>query len=94
MLPGGAPFKYNAFNSDHKYQIGKLQQGLAESAEETYATRNDVCERLSEKSLTVPADMPIVISGLAQDFAHMLPNDEYIAGLWKSTLPHSLLWHV
>ena len=93
MLPGGAPFKHGLFNLDPKYQIGRLQQGLAESTEETYATWNDICERLSAKSLTKPSDMPIVLSGLAKDFAHLVPVDEYVAGLWRSTLPHSLLWH-
>ena len=93
MLPGGAPFKHGLFNWDHKYQIGRLQQGLTMGTEETYATWNDICEHLSEKSLTQPVDMPIVLSGLAKDFAHLLPADEYIAGLWRSTLPQSLLWH-
>ena len=93
MLPGGAPFKHRLFNSDHKYQIGRLQQGLIKGTEESYATWNDICEHLSEKSLTKPSDMPIVLSGLARDFGNLLPEDEYIAGLWRSTLPQSLLWH-
>lgn len=92
MLPGGAPFKNGLFNSDQKYQIGRLQQGLKGGTEETYATWNDICEHLSEKSLSKPADMPIVLSGLANDFAHLLPADHYVAGLWQSTLPNSLLW--
>ena len=93
MLPGGAPFKNGLFNSDQKYQIGRLQQGLTGGTEETYATWNDICEHLSEKSLSKPADMPIVLSGLADDFGQLLPADQYVAGLWRSTLPHSLLWH-
>ena len=93
MLPGGVPFKQGWFDSDHKYQIGRMQQGLIKGTEETYATWNDICERLSAKSLTKPSDMPIVLSGLVSDFAHLLPTDKYIAGLWRSTLPQSLLWH-
>ena len=94
MLPGGAPFKRGLFDFNHKYQIGRLQQGLAEGTEETYATWNDICEKLSEKNLTNPSDMPIVLSGLAKDFAHVLPPaDEYVGGLWRSMLPQSLLWH-
>lgn len=92
MLPMGAPFETGLFNRDHKYQIGRLQQGLLKGDEETYATWNDVCEKLSEKHLTQPSDMPMVLSGLAKDFASNLPEDKYIAGLWSSTLPHSLLW--
>ena len=37
--------------------------------------------------------MPIVLSGLAKDFAGVVPANKYVAGLWRSTLPHSLLWH-
>ncbi|KAH7403631.1 heterokaryon incompatibility protein-domain-containing protein [Cadophora sp. MPI-SDFR-AT-0126] len=92
-LPVGAPFENGLFNMDHKYQIGRLQQGLLEGDEETYATWNDICENLSEKKLTKPSDMPMVLSGLAKDFSNALPGDKYIAGLWRSTLPHSLLWN-
>ena len=92
MLPGGAPFNAFLFGADNKYQIGRLQEGLAEGAEETYATWNDICENLSTKHLTKPSDMPIVLAGLAKDFARLLPQDTYVAGVWQSTLPHSLLW--
>ena len=93
MLPGGAPFTHGLFNLDHKYQIGRLQQGLIEESEEAYATWNDVCENLSEKNLTKASDMPVVLSGLAKDFSRMLSADKYISGLWETTLPQSLLWH-
>lgn len=93
MLPGGAPFKDHLFNLDHKYQVGRLQQGLVEGTEETYATWNDICGKLSGKKSTKPSDMPIILSGLAKDFAGLVPADKYVAGLWRSTLPHSLLWH-
>ncbi len=93
MFPGGAPFKNGLFMSDQKYQIGRLHRGLTAGAEETCATWNDICERLSDKHLSKPADMPIILSGLANEFAHLLPADHYVAGLWRSTLPHSLLWH-
>ena len=93
MLPGGAPFKHNLFGSDHKYQVSRLQQGLVDGEEETYATWNDICQHLSRKNLTKPSDMPVVLSGLAKDFAHLLPAEKHVAGLWRSTLPQSLLWH-
>jgi hypothetical protein len=93
MFPNGAPFREGLFNLNHKYQTGRLQQGLVEGDEETYATWNDICENLSEKRLTKPSDMPVVISGLAREFARMVPGDEYVAGLWRSTLPYSLVWN-
>lgn len=37
--------------------------------------------------------MPIVLSGLSKNFVELLPSDEYVAGLWRSTFPQSLLWH-
>lgn len=37
--------------------------------------------------------MPIILSSLAKDFAQKLPSDEYVAGLWRSSLPQSLVWH-
>lgn len=92
MLPSGAPFKHDLFGQDPKYQIGRLQQGLIEGEEESYASWNDICERMSEKMLTKPEDMPIVLAGLAKDFSHVLPGDEYVAGLWREMLPLGLLW--
>jgi hypothetical protein len=91
MFPNGAPFK-RLFNLDTKYQIGRLQQGLVKGTEEAYATWNDLCEKFSEKSLTKRSDMPIILSDLAKDFENILPGDRYVAGIWQSTLPHSLLW--
>ena len=37
--------------------------------------------------------MPMVLSGLTKDFIELFPSDEYVAGLWRSTFPQSLLWH-
>lgn len=50
MLPVGAPFEYGLFKMDHKYQIGRLQQGLLEGDEETYAT----CEHLDIHPFSSP----------------------------------------
>jgi hypothetical protein len=90
-LPGGAPFK-DLFNADTKFQSGRLHESLTLGAQETYGVWNDSCERLSDKSVTHATDMPIILSSLAKEFHRMLPQDEYLAGLWKSTLPHGLAW--
>lgn len=34
--------------------------------------------------------MHIVLSGLAKDFAYVLPADAYVTGLWRSTVSQSL----
>jgi hypothetical protein len=93
MFPGGLQSKA-LWNLDVKYHSGRLQQGLVEGAEETYAMWNDLCESLSSKNLTVPTDMPMILSSLAEQFASALPSDSYVAGHWRSTLPRSLLWEV
>lgn len=54
---------------------------------------NDVCESLSKKNLTIPSDMPMVLSSLAKDFANVLPGYKYTAGFWRSRLPHTLSWN-
>ncbi|KAM3081916.1 hypothetical protein ACMFMG_004379 [Clarireedia jacksonii] len=45
----------------------------------------------SRRKLTVKTDKMVAISGIAKEFGLLL-NDQYVAGLWESSLPHSLLW--
>ena len=90
-FPGGAPYT-DVFGNDHKFQIGRLNKGLVKGDEETYAAWNDLCEALSSKALTRETDRAIVLSSLAEDFAPLLPDDEFVAGLWRTTLPYTLLW--
>lgn len=103
LLPGNAPCDEGLLRFDRKYRIGdnKKEQateqagggGGGASREAIYQTWNDICEDFSTKALTVPTDLPIVLAGLVEDFKEHLPEDEYVAGLWRSTLPQSLLWH-
>lgn len=92
MFPEGGSFETGLFQENNKYQVGRLQKGLEVGTEETYATWNDVCEQLAYRALTVASDRPIILSGLAKEFSSLLPGDEFVAGFWRSTLPHSLLW--
>lgn len=46
----------------------------------------------SRRNLTKKTDKMAAIAGIAKEFGKLL-NDEYIAGLWKNSLPESLLWH-
>ncbi|KAJ4395897.1 hypothetical protein N0V93_000113 [Gnomoniopsis smithogilvyi] len=43
------------------------------------------------RKLTFKTDRMAAISGIAKEFEKLL-NDQYVAGLWKSSLPESLLW--
>jgi hypothetical protein len=44
--------------------------------------------------LIFPEDRLLAISGLASAMLHLQPNDKYLSGLWESTLPDNLVWHV
>ena len=91
-FPDGVPYEH-FFKADNKYQIGRLEQELVPGDEETYARWNDICEVLSTKKLTYESDRWLILSTMAEDFSKLLPDDKYMAGLWGSTLPHSLLWY-
>lgn len=60
--------------------------------DELYNVWNELCQMYSAKNFSFPYDKMSALSGLAKEFEQAL-NDVYIAGLWSSTLPHSLLWH-
>lgn len=47
-----------------------------------------------EKRLTKPTDKLIALTGLANLFHQHLPNDRYVAGMWRFRLPQSLIWEV
>ncbi|KAJ4423588.1 hypothetical protein N0V82_001754 [Gnomoniopsis sp. IMI 355080] len=48
--------------------------------------------KYSRRELTVKTDKMVAISGIAREFEKLL-NDQYVAGLWRSSLPEALLWH-
>jgi len=47
----------------------------------------------SKCQITREEDKLVAISGMAQRM-HQVTNDIYLAGLWRSSLPHNLLWSV
>ncbi|KAI1441044.1 heterokaryon incompatibility protein-domain-containing protein [Annulohypoxylon stygium] len=85
------------------YIYRELQQDLEEMAS-AGSSREWIFEWLSSRwevilhdytprKLSVLTDRPLAVSGIAQVFAsHM--KDGYLAGLWRSTLPSYLSWHV
>ncbi|KAK4957991.1 hypothetical protein LTR10_004416 [Elasticomyces elasticus] len=96
IIPG-KPLTSRAFGIDNKQHVHGLQQSrkedLASDEEELHLSWDDICENISRKRLTVLTDMPVVLSSLAEDFAVLLQNkDQYLAGMWRYTLPRSLLW--
>ncbi|KAG8157871.1 hypothetical protein KVR01_012143 [Diaporthe batatas] len=46
----------------------------------------------TRRNLTFKTDKMAAISGIAKEMQKLL-QDRYVAGLWESSLPHSLLWN-
>ncbi|KAK3897153.1 HET-domain-containing protein [Staphylotrichum tortipilum] len=63
------------------------------AAEKTWllAKWRHLVEVYADRDLTVTTDRILAISALAQEFGDML-DEEYLAGLWRCTLPCELLW--
>jgi hypothetical protein len=51
-----------------------------------------VCQDYSRSRLTYTSDKLIAFAGIAGEFQTRMPNDTYLAGLWKNDLIPGLLW--
>jgi len=92
-FPGGIPFK-TAFSGKPKFQT---QTDLADTdpvnRPKLYATWDILCKEYSAKVFSYARDRLVALSGLAQQFEKLaFPDDTYVAGMWQSTIPGSLLW--
>ncbi|KAH7084023.1 heterokaryon incompatibility protein-domain-containing protein [Paraphoma chrysanthemicola] len=56
------------------------------------STWNSLVSNFQRRQLTVKTDKLPALSGIATEF-QKLNKDMYLAGLWKSSLPWSLLWY-
>ncbi|KAJ4263315.1 hypothetical protein NW762_006133 [Fusarium torreyae] len=102
-MPGGSPFE-NVFKGEIKFQIqfanlamsaSTLQEQTAEGQlDKIHELWNSTCQDLSNKSVTYASDLPVILSSLAKEFQTLIPDDEYVAGLWRSTLIEALTWWV
>ncbi|KAF5672282.1 heterokaryon incompatibility protein [Fusarium heterosporum] len=95
-MPGGSPFD-NIFNGETKFQIqlkdiSDNRLSDEERLDKLHRLWNSTCQDLSDKSITYYGDFPIILSSLAREFHRLMPDDEYVAGLWRSTLAESLTW--
>ncbi|EGO51520.1 hypothetical protein NEUTE1DRAFT_132434 [Neurospora tetrasperma FGSC 2508] len=52
----------------------------------------NLVEEYSGRSLTIPTDKLIALSGIAQSYQVLFPNAKYVAGLWSTHMPQCLLW--
>ncbi|CRK48872.1 hypothetical protein BN1723_008230 [Verticillium longisporum] len=56
--------------------------------------RVEVVQEYSRLALTFPQDRLIALAGLATAVGRLRPEDQYVAGLWRSSLGEDLLWAV
>lgn len=74
------------------FQKFKLLDWCVESRDNEYCVWDSLVEDYSIRQLTQPRDRLVAISGLARAFKQVVPNDEYVAGLWRSDLVRGMLW--
>ncbi|KAI1214282.1 heterokaryon incompatibility protein-domain-containing protein [Annulohypoxylon truncatum] len=85
------------------YIYRELQQDLEEMASRGSSAEwiadwigsrwETIVHHYTPRKLSVLTDRPLAVSGIAQVFASHF-RDDYLAGLWKSTLPSFLCWSV
>ncbi|KAK3500675.1 heterokaryon incompatibility protein-domain-containing protein [Neurospora crassa] len=52
----------------------------------------NLVEEYSGRSLAIPTDKLIALSGIAQSYQVVFPDAKYVAGLWSTHMPQCLLW--
>ncbi|KAI1359788.1 heterokaryon incompatibility protein-domain-containing protein [Xylaria arbuscula] len=91
VLPMGYPDGY-----EHKSARIAIEDLVVLSKETAVETWYDVLEDYSFTATTHARDRLRALSAIANTFgvAMRLPSEEYLAGMWKSHLPFTLLWRV
>ncbi|KAL8919429.1 MAG: hypothetical protein Q9208_006807 [Pyrenodesmia sp. 3 TL-2023] len=92
-FPNGAPLN-KTFNDKPKMQSESLLGKPLPSIQGVYDLWEDLCQTYSEKHLSHGGDKLVALLGLAKEFKQLIPSDKYLAGMWLSTMPGSLLWEV
>lgn len=90
-FPSGAPLK-RIFDGKPKIQAQGITTKLEQSTDGLYRQWDSLCVAYSELLLSHQSDKLLALSGLAKEFQTFLPEDTYVAGLWRNTLPRSLQW--
>lgn len=92
-FPNGAPLR-TIFDGKPKIQSEGILHRLGNSNEKLLDLWDDLCQMYSKHQLSKRTDKLVALVGLAKEFEELLPNERYIAGMWRCTLPQSLLWQV
>ncbi|KAH7309744.1 heterokaryon incompatibility protein-domain-containing protein [Stachybotrys elegans] len=93
--PNGLLATLDKLPGSYHHMISQLSRaGLTRQNAMTEATTLwlTLVKEYSERKLTRDEDILIAFSGIARQWRQVLP-DEYLAGLWKSSIAEGLLWH-
>ncbi len=60
----------------------------------TFRLWSALWEDYSRRNFTYKSEKLVALSGIATEFGRFLGAENYLAGLWRQDLPHSLLWFV
>ncbi len=74
--------------------VGRSFGGPEPTSLDSDGSWNDLVEGYSLLQLTYEEDKLVALSGIASQVqSYRDPDDEYLAGLWRKSLPFSLLWY-
>ncbi|CRJ99956.1 hypothetical protein BN1723_008722, partial [Verticillium longisporum] len=94
QVPGNGDEESN----EQPYVYESLLKGLLVNDDDQEYFRDlwrvEVVQEYSRLALTFPQDRLIALAGLATAVGRLRPEDQYIAGLWRSSLGEDLLWAV
>ena len=93
-FPKGLPWVYDHTSSWQYRSSMVIMPPLHRIRPDYYKVWGSICQDYSRTRLTYLSDKLIAFSGVARDFQSRLPDDTYLAGMWKSKLYSSLLWSV
>ena len=91
-LPHADPGRWKGIDLDVEF-LSKILALEPERKQSMYEFWHEVVRIYTLCDLTRPEDKLVAISGLAKRVQRCL-GDEYIAGLWRESLPSELLWGV
>jgi hypothetical protein len=91
-FPHGVPHVYDNSTSWHYRAPADLPQTSDVDKPTHYQVWGRICQDYSRSRLSYTSDKIIAFAGIAGEFQLRLPNDTYMAGLWKGDFIAGLLW--
>jgi hypothetical protein len=91
-FPHGVPHVYDNSTSWHYRASADPKQTDHQDKPMHYQVWGKICEDYSRSRLTYTSDKIVAFAGIVGEFQFRLPNDTYLAGLWRGDLITGLLW--